>query len=227
MADMQIVYRNFFYLKAVFTIMLCLLQIWMLSPQKLYVISFYLFSFHSFKFHFQLRKLPLSVIDGKKSDNVQPTNKHQDDMRIAWRYNNLDKIDSEQGNQNNNYYFDSSKHIPEEKITTLDTTICNGVDENNSFNENIRFTNQNYASILEQLKKKLQKDKFKWSNDGEKNVLRILIQSLGSPLWWNDKFSSDLCLFLLILKSIVKHSSAVCCITVPSHLFQHFVILRH
>lgn len=136
----------------------------------------------------------------------------------------MDKVDSEQGKQSSSYYFDSAQQISQEHIGALDITHF-GID-NGSGDENVRFTSPKLASVLELLKTKLGDTKFNLessSDDGNKTVLRVLIQSLGSPLWWNENFSSDLCLFLLLLRSIVKHSATVCCVTVPTHLFQHFV----
>lgn len=171
-----------------------------------------------------MRKLPLSVIEEKKPEN-SATDKPQEGMRIAWRYNSLEKVDSEQGNQSSNYYFDFSKNISEEKIASLDVTTFGEHEIEKSISVvNRKFTNQVYASVLEQLKNKLDEDKFKLNSEGERGVLRVLVQSLGSPLWWNDNLTTDLCLFLLCLKSLIKYSSAVCCVTVPSHLFQYFVI---
>lgn len=136
----------------------------------------------------------------------------------------MDKVDSEQGKQSSSYYFDFAQQISQEHIGALDITHF-GID-NGSSGENARFASPKLASVLELLKAKLANAKFNLesaSDDGNKNVLRVLIQSLGSPLWWSENFSSDLCLFLLLLRSIVKYSATVCCVTVPSHLFQHFV----
>lgn len=152
-------------------------------------------------------------------------------MRIAWRYNNLEKIDSEQGadrqtDGKNNYYFDLSKQIAQERLDQLNVT---------TFTETAStipavgdahplFTNEIFASLLTSLKNKLNADEFGLDpTTSPKNLMRVSIQSLGSPLWWNKNFSADLCLFLTLLKSLVRHSLAVCCITIPTHLFKHSV----
>lgn len=149
-------------------------------------------------------------------------------MRIAWRYNNLEKIDPEQGSANqidgkSNYYFDLSQQIAQEMLEKLDVTTF--IDDTTATkDDNQLFYNKIYASLLASLKTKMDDNKFEsTNNNANKNLLRIAIQSLGSPLWWNDHFSTDLCVFLTLLKSLVRHSLAVCFITMPTHLFKHFV----
>lgn len=165
-------------------------------------------------------------------------NQTNDEMRIAWRYNNLDKIDSEQGSgsQNdgkNSYTFDLSQPIESGALSELDLTVFGDdnykiVDANPSI-----FNNSVYASLLQALQSKFNDETFQCnSNSGnvtgmdkatKKNLLRICIQSMGSPLWWNENFTQDICLFLTILKAVVRASLTVCCITMPTHLFKHFV----
>lgn len=155
-------------------------------------------------------------------------------MRIAWRYNNLEKIDSEQGGGSqvdgkNSYYFDLSQQIAQETLDKLDiTTFTDDSTAIPSQTDNQSFSNQIFVSLLASLKSKTVEEKFRAdtsTNSNDQSLLRIAIQSLGSPLWWNEHFSADLCLFLTILKSLVRHSLSVCCITVPTHLFKHFVSL--
>lgn len=151
-------------------------------------------------------------------------------MRIAWRYNKLEKIDSEQGSGShvdarNNYYFDLSQSIAQETLDTLDiTTFTDDATAPHKSSDNQLFVNPVFVSLLTSLKSKMEDEKFRFdANTNNKNLLRVAIQSLGSPLWWNENFSNDLCLFLMILKSLVRQSLSVCCITVPAHLFKHFV----
>lgn len=151
-------------------------------------------------------------------------------MRIAWRYNKLEKIDSEQGSGShadakNNYYFDLSQQIAQETLDTLDiTTFTDDATAPHKNGDNQLFDNRVFVSLLTSLKSKMEDEKFRIdTNTNNKNLIRVAIQSLGSPLWWSENFSTDLCLFLTLLKSLVRHSLSVCCITVPAHLFKHFV----
>lgn len=135
-------------------------------------------------------------------------------MRIAWRYNSLPKVDAVVGHN-----FDLTKHITaeslrEQMITIFDGAACQSAAA-------AAFHNQIYAQLLENISAKIKQMKA----GGEGNLLRISINSLGSPLWYGDKFGHDLCLFLTALKSITRYATAVCCITMPTHLLRIYVSL--
>jgi hypothetical protein len=59
-----------------------------------------------------------------------------------------------------------------------------------------------------------------WQDESlTRNVLRIGIQSLGSPVWpMTDGYS--LPRFLLALRGLVRSALAVCVITMPTHLIE-------
>lgn len=153
-------------------------------------------------------------------------------MRIAWRYNSLDKVDSEQGSGSqsdgkNSYSFDLSQPIEAAALGELNLTVFNGgcieSDKSSSL-----FSNPVYASLLKTLQEKFNDETFELAAQSstattKKNLLRICLQSVGSPLWWNENFTKDICLFLTILKAAVRTSLSVCCITMPTHLFKYFV----
>lgn len=151
-----------------------------------------------------------------------------DDMRIAWRYNNLDKVDSEQGSSTqsdgkNAYTFDLSQSVEDGALNSMDITVF-GKDDVSY--ENKIFHNPAYASLIQKLEKKLTEPEYDatgQSSTTKKNLLRICIESFGSPLWYDEHFTKDICLFLTILKAAVRSSLSVCCITIPSHLFKHIV----
>lgn len=82
-----------------------------------------------------------------------------DEMRIAWRYNTLDKVDSEQGSGSqsdgkNSYTFDLSQSIDEDTVKSLQPTLLGG-DSKEYTNENSIFHNSNYVTILETLNEKI------------------------------------------------------------------------
>lgn len=176
---------------------------------------------------FQIQKLPqVCKVENDQQLSQQTTNKAQSsDMRIAWRYNSLPSIDSD---QKSTTYFDSSKRINRELLTKSDIELFKEADEAfNTATENL-FRNPVYSRILMNLKKKLNTLKFATDdtskqNESGNNLLRISISSLGSPLWYHDAFQEDVCLFLFFLKALVRTSVAVGCITVPSHLFKYLV----
>lgn len=164
-----------------------------------------------------------------------PGANQNDEMRIAWRYNNLDKVDAEQGgsNQKNSYTFDLSQSIEDGALDSLDITLFgkDNVDDGHSETSSI-FHNPAYGSLIQKLQEKLSDSAFEAVGGGQmssssttstKNLLRICIESFGSPLWYTEHFTDDICLFLTILKAAVRVSLSVCCITVPTHLFKYIV----
>lgn len=159
-------------------------------------------------------------------------------MRIAWRYNNLDKVDSEQGGSNqkdgkNAYTFDLSQSIEDDALDSIDVTLFGRGDDKIHSNENSVFSNPAYVSLLQKLQQILSKPEFEGTSSSgqvpamttmaKKNLLRICIESFGSPLWYDEHFAEDICLFLTILKAAVRTTLSVCCITIPSHLFKYIV----
>nr|CAD7426179.1 unnamed protein product [Timema monikensis] len=83
------------------------------------------------------------------------------------------------------------------------------------------FCNPAYTDLLTAIQHKISLGQFQVSDTPEKrNILRVAIHSLGSPLWRANQQRSDLTLFLYCLRSLLRSSLAVCVVTVPSHLFQ-------
>lgn len=174
-----------------------------------------------------MKKLPLPVVD----TNVPKASEHldSDGMRIAWRYNNLEKIDSVQGNTAQaGHYFDLSQHITDETFKDLFFTPFPNGNTSTTLVEHT-FSNGTYAELLHSLSSVLKNEMYCNKQDAglrdstSKNLLRISLRALGSPLWWDDNFSKDFCRFLITLKALIRNSLSVCCLSIPTHLFQHFV----
>lgn len=142
-------------------------------------------------------------------------------MRIAWRYNALPKVEAEQRSGNQEHHFDLTKYITAETLAEQNITLFNEYDIDESASTDNVFHNKVYGRILIALKTYIAKQ---LADDKPKNVLRISITSLGSPVWYNRYFSQDLCMFLTVLKAIVRNApAAVCCLTMPVHLLRHHV----
>lgn len=149
-----------------------------------------------------------------------------DDLRIAWRYNDLPVIDAEHRVNNVNYSFDLTKNVSPTLLSSLDITTFDpitlvpdeGVDDEHQGDG--FFQNPIYSRLLDMIQSKATP-----VGDEKKSetLLRISISSLGSPLWFDTDFRRDVLLFLTALKAIVRHSLSVCCISMPVHLFKHYV----
>lgn len=88
------------------------------------------------------------------------------------------------------------------------------------------FTNPAYYDLLCTIQHKIDNGQFGVEASPEKrNILRIAVFSIGSPLWSEQTEGlshqkSDLAIFLCFLRSLLRSAYAVCMLTVPSHLFQ-------
>lgn len=95
------------------------------------------------------------------------------------------------------------------------------------------FKNPLYHTLLTKIKNIVDRDTFKNRKIGDNNILRISIQSLGSPIWMamdceNDTVASDygqdLIQFMYCLRVVLRDTNAVAFITIPAHLFEARVI---
>nr|XP_023502334.1 elongator complex protein 4 isoform X3 [Equus caballus] len=158
-------------------------------------------------------------------------------MKIAWRYQLLPKM--EVGPISSSifgHYYDASKRIPQELIeaskwhgfflpekisSTLSVESCS--------------LTHGYRSLLHFIQNIICEEGFDGSNPQvkkEKNVLRIGIQNLGSPLWGDDicctencNNSQSLTKFLYVLRGLLRTSLSACIITVPTHLIQNKAVI--
>lgn len=172
-------------------------------------------------------------------------------MKIAWRYEGLNQVESSFGcNTNFGHHFDLSKHIDNETIKNSQISYnyleSNGVRVNG--NENIHqkkhnkmiyclfinfnhevccsgFRNALYFNLLNSIKEAV--NDYKSNGKQDKNILRISILSLGSPIWMaldceedsHEGYGQDLIKFMYCLRVLLRDTSAVAFVTIPSHLF--------
>lgn len=183
-----------------------------------------------------------AIVEDQSKNVTNPTvpNSRTDEMRIAWRYNNLEKVNSEQGGGNEfdsktGYFFDLSQQIDKNAVDRIDSILFGDTElvENNEENTNTLFSNQIYVNLVNKLKAKLGSDAFKLNStasestekdvkgENNKHLLRVCLKSLCSPLWYDNNNVADICLFLTILKSFIRNTLSVCCITIPTHLLKH------
>uniref|UniRef100_A0A182Q6N1 Elongator complex protein 4 n=1 Tax=Anopheles farauti TaxID=69004 RepID=A0A182Q6N1_9DIPT len=171
-----------------------------------------------------IKQLPTPVED---KHTVEKTNAPApESMRIAFRYNQLAPVDSEQKSSTVlGHSFDISKTIGSETLAAQDVTCWNGDDLPAKCSEQSdvsSFANPQYASLLSCIRRKASEPQFNLTPDEcSKNVLRICLNSIGSPVWYDRNFVEDLLRFLAVLKAIVRNTLSVCLITMPMHLFQH------
>ncbi|XP_053670089.1 elongator complex protein 4 [Anopheles nili] len=163
-----------------------------------------------------IKKLP-SVSEEQTTLSQAPEN-----MRIAFRYNQLIPVESEYKSAASlGHYFDLSKTIDSSSLAGKDISYWNDDDVSEKENNFNFFNNAHFASILSRVQHKISDVEFNSTADGEKNLLRICLCSIGSPVWYDSDFVEDFLRFLGILKAIVRNTLSICFITVPFHLLHH------
>jgi len=127
-------------------------------------------------------------------------------------------------NNNNNATMDSSTANNSISTTTITpTTTTTSPETQPTSSESHFFYNSRYGRLLNKLQPLLQYERFVPGTNRQKNLCRVCLTSLGSPLWYDDNFASDLLKFLTVLRASVRSCTAVCFITMPMHLIAKYV----
>nr|XP_021135481.1 elongator complex protein 4 isoform X2 [Columba livia] len=161
----------------------------------------------------------------------------QDAMKIAWRYQNLPKIETSPTTSTKfGHYYDVSKRMSPELFQSVKQHRFYLPEELSSQPE-MKTWNMNsaYARLLQSIQRIIYQEGFDGSDPQkkQKTILRIGIQSLGSMMWGDDICSSDtpedvhsLTKFLYVLRGLLRKSLSACIITVPAHLIQNKAIME-
>ncbi|KAL0883809.1 hypothetical protein ABMA27_015899 [Loxostege sticticalis] len=156
-------------------------------------------------------------------DDISDATQRTDKMKIAWRYQGLNQVESSFGcNTNFGHHFDLSKHIDNETIKN--SQISYNLLESNGLRVN-GFRNALFFNLLNSIKEAV--NDYKSNGKQDKNILRISILSLGSPIWMaldceedsHEGYGQDLIKFMYCLRVLLRDTSAVAFVTIPSHLF--------
>ncbi|NXE27458.1 ELP4 protein, partial [Ardeotis kori] len=190
-----------------------------------------------------LKELPAPLLDdtcrnelGEAATSVKSED-FQDSMKIAWRYQNLPKMEASPTTSTKfGHYYDVSKTMSPELFQSVKWHSFY-LHEESSSQSKMKSCNMNsaYARLLHSIQKIIYQEGFDGSDPQkkQKNILRIGIQSLGSVLWGEDICSSDtpedihsLTKFLYVLRGLLRKSLSACIITVPAHLIQNKAIME-
>ncbi|NXQ59972.1 ELP4 protein, partial [Anthoscopus minutus] len=184
-----------------------------------------------------LKELPAPLLDdtcrkelGDEAAGVKSED-FQDSMKIAWRYQNLPKMETSPTTYTKfGHYYDASKKMSPELYQSVKWHSFYLCEELSREPEMKAWSmNSGYARLLQCIQKIISQEGFDGSDPQKKqrNVLRIGIQSLGSIFWGDDVCCSDtpedphsLTKFLYVLRGLLRKSLSACIITVPAHLIQ-------
>ncbi|KAJ7994701.1 hypothetical protein DPEC_G00252220 [Dallia pectoralis] len=197
-----------------------------------------------------IQELPSPILDDiaspkpAESPNKSCDPEGVDTMSIAWRYQNLPKVQTSLACSSRfGHYYDVSK--------TMDPEVCQAA-RCHSFYLPERSTSvtsspappstatgqspmpEAYVSLLKDLQEVIHKEGFdgSLSQTKSRNILRIGLHSLGSALWGDDICCSNnpshghaLTTLLYGLRALLRSSLAVALVTVPSHLIQNKALM--
>lgn len=145
---------------------------------------------------------------------------NSDDLRIAWRYNDLPKVDAEQRNGTSTHSFDLTTQIEAADLSALNISTFGqqsaGQHDSTAAVRTDGFQNALYARLLTAIRGKI-------AGQQPTNLLRISLSGVGGPLWYDTEMSADLCRFLTLLRALLRGTPVVCCLSMPTHLLQWHV----
>lgn len=184
-----------------------------------------------------LQELPAPILDDvaihKPVEQPRLSCEPQDSldaMKIAWRYQNLPKVQSALASSSRfGHYYDVSKTM-EPEIRQAAKCHCFYLPEHPTQSSATRSaTLESYSALLKSLQEVINREGFDVAAPMSKsrNILRIGLHSLGSALWGDDLSCHDnprnghaLTTFLYGLRALLRSSLSVAVVTVPSHLIQ-------
>ncbi|XP_075879993.1 elongator complex protein 4 [Nelusetta ayraudi] len=153
-----------------------------------------------------------------------------DSMKIAWRYQNLPKVQTALASSSRfGHYYDVSKTM-EPEIRQAAKCHRFYLPEHPAAASATRSTLLGpYAALLKSIQEVISSQGFDLTvpMSNSRNILRIGLHSLGAALWGDDLCCHDnpksghaLTTFLYGLRALLRSSLAVAVVTVPSHLIQ-------
>ncbi|NXG55638.1 ELP4 protein, partial [Hemiprocne comata] len=189
-----------------------------------------------------LKELPAPLLDDNYrnklgEETTAKSEDFQDSMKIAWRYQNLPKMEASPTTSTKfGHYYDLSKKMSPELLQSIKWHSFY-LPEKLSSEPKMKTSNMNsaYTRLLQSIQQIIHQEGFDGSDPQKKqrNILRIGIQNLGSLLWGDDICSSDspedshsLTKFLYVLRGLLRKSLSACIITVPAHLIQNKAIME-
>ncbi|KAH8366438.1 hypothetical protein KR084_005713 [Drosophila pseudotakahashii] len=126
------------------------------------------------------------------------------------------------------------ENTPQEKTPAQEEGSANNNNNNNNNSSSVTsstktgsqesqsqvFHNPRYGGLLNDIQHLLRDESFVAGT--KKNLCRVCLTSLGSPLWYDEHFGEDLIKFLTLLMASVRNCNSVCLITMPMHLIAKY-----
>ncbi|MCI4383807.1 hypothetical protein PGIGA_G00030890 [Pangasianodon gigas] len=155
----------------------------------------------------------------------------QDAMKIAWRYQNLPKVQTVLSSSSRfGHYYDLSKHMEQDLLQNAKIHTFY-LHEEQTAPTHLSGVLGPYSVLLQSIQLLIKQNGFDGSNSQVKtcNVLRLALHSLGSALWGDNVCVSPahnhaMLTFLYALRALLRSSLSVAMVTVPTHLIRNKLI---
>ncbi|ORX67481.1 PAXNEB-domain-containing protein [Linderina pennispora] len=152
--------------------------------------------------------------------------KKDPDLKIAWRYQNLPRVDKEMENTQGTAgemafceRFDLSTRIPREALERAKIDLIDG-DKIAEMSQGDRYRGDMYKCVLDEIARIIDDGGFSSLQQPpaghERNILRLELRSLGSAFWRGD---TSILQFLHALRGLLRYSYVACVISLPVHLY--------
>ncbi|KAI8326096.1 PAXNEB-domain-containing protein [Martensiomyces pterosporus] len=153
-----------------------------------------------------------------------------DAMKIAWRYQNLPKVDNDGEDKAPSgpaqsvpfcERFDLSMRIPQEVLDKAQVEVLNG-DVIARMSSGGEYAGDMYRCVLDKIAALIDggfSSLKPLPQDQDRNILRIELRSLGSEFWHGSSPTSIL-QFLHQLRGLLRYSYAACVISFPAYLYE-------
>lgn len=181
-----------------------------------------------------IKRLPAPLDqDTSQQEQNQKENqgKESDELKIAWRYKNVPSVqESSIKALQFGHYYDLTKIMGEESLSAMDMK-CLYVNSYQKKDKSDISTNNKihpaYKKIVKDLQEIITQGNYSTSStQHNRNILRVAIQSLGSPLWPTNEDTTSLTWLLVALRAVLRSALAVCVVTVPPNYFDDPVLMR-
>jgi elongator complex protein 4 len=218
-----------------------------------------------------LKKLPSALGEGRSAQSgtvpssaaPAPGQAEVDQMKIAWRYQNLPKVQvpcstiiigllcwqtlstflQSSLSSRFGHFFDVTSTMDPGRLASVDTTTFDVSKQLAA--RSSRRSSDLYRLLKSQIESKIISGNFSVDSQNstqQRNILRIALHHIGSPLWVDEEFSnhhhdplspssssSAPCLlhFLHALRGLLRRAYAVAVITMPTNLIEDRVFASH
>ncbi|GLV31994.1 uncharacterized protein CBL_07753 [Carabus blaptoides fortunei] len=171
-----------------------------------------------------------AVIDTDDSSSVPISTGNDEKLTIAWRYQNIPTSQPKQVRKFGHFY-DLTKTMDPSSIASADIKSWTYSEQSSTFS--YAFVNPAYHDLLQSIKLTIDQGGFGLKSGSHRSILRVALQSIGSPLWLANDYkvsgsaqTRDLDMFLFCLRALIRNAFATVVVTIPSTIIDEASVNR-